>query len=104
MEEYSKTPRAIECPEPVEGMFFVYILLCKDKSFYCGSTSNVKNRLQEHSYGEAAFFTKIRRPVQLVYCEWYTSLVAARRREKQLKGWTRMKKLKLIYGTWKKMI
>jgi len=96
-------PAAVACPEPVEGMFFLYILLCRGGSFYCGSTNDIENRLKEHASGEAALWTRMRRPVRLVYYEKYASLVDARHREKQLKGWTREKKLNLVTGVWKKI-
>ena len=47
-------------------------------------------------------WTKIRRPVQLIYFETYDSLLAATRRELQVKGWVRSKKDTLIRGKWKK--
>ncbi len=101
MELDTEASRAVNCPEPVEGKYFVYILLCKDSSFYVGLTEDLANRLKEHATGEAALWTKMRRPVKLIYYETHLSLLSARRREKQLKGWTRLKKLKLIAGLWK---
>ena len=93
----------ITCPEYVEGQFYVYLLQCRDNSLYCGSTSNLKNRIGEHNSGEAAIWTKMRCPVRLVYFENHTSLISARKREKQIKGWTISKKLNLIKGIWKKI-
>jgi putative endonuclease len=97
----------VECPErpeEVEGQCFVYLLGCSDDSLYCGSTFDLKNRLKEHHSGEAAAWTRKRRPVQLVYYESHESLLEARRREKQLKGWRIQKKLNLINGIWTKKI
>jgi len=95
--------KEVECPEPVEGVFFVYLLVCSDGSIYCGSTKNVKNRLKEHNSGEGSCWTKNRLPVKLIYCEPSDSLVSARRREGQIKGWTVKKKLNLISGVWGKV-
>ncbi len=78
--------KEVECPELVEGKFFVYLLWCKDGSIYCGSTFNLKNRLKEHNSGEAALWTRMRRPVILAYYEIQDSLLLARRRELQIKG------------------
>lgn len=103
MEGLTSKLQEVECPEPVEGEFFTYLLLCGDKSFYSGATSDLKNRLREHRLGEAAVWTRQRQPVKLVYFEVYTSLVAARRREDQIKGWTRKKKMNLIMGKWKQV-
>ncbi|MFA5954745.1 MAG: GIY-YIG nuclease family protein [Patescibacteria group bacterium] len=93
----------VECPEPVEGQYFVYLLLCSDLTLYCGSTADLKNRIKEHNSGEAAVWTKSRRPVKLVYSESHDSLLSARQREKQIKGWTIIKKMNLINGSWKKL-
>ena len=98
-----KIPNEVECPELVEGQYYVYLLCCSDNSLYCGSTGNLKNRLNEHNAGEAAIWTKMRRPVKLLYVETHDSLLSARRREKQIKGWTITKKMNLITGVWKKI-
>jgi len=74
--------KEIECPELVEGQYYVYLLLCSDQSLYCGLICDLKNRFKEHNSGEAAVWTNKRRPVKLVYYEVYDSLLLARRREK----------------------
>jgi putative endonuclease len=90
----------VECPEPVEGHYYVYLLICSDQSLYCGSTGDLKNRLKEHNAGEAAVWTKMRRPVRVVYFEMHNALISARQREKQMKGWSISKKMNLIFGVW----
>lgn len=97
----------VECPERLSGVegeniFFVYILLCSDGSFYCGSTKELNNRIKEHNSGEASVWTKKRKPVKLVYYEIQESLRSARRRERQIKGWRVDKKINLIKGFFKK--
>ena len=62
----------------------------------------MKNRLKEHLSGEAALWTSKRLPVHLIYFESYTSLLDARRRERQVKGWVVKKKEHLIMGRWSK--
>lgn len=94
--------KKVECPEPVEGQFYFYILECSDNSFYCGSSSILAGRIEEHNSGKAAKWTSERRPLQLVYFEIHNSLVEARRRELQVKGWVRTKKENLILGKWNK--
>jgi putative endonuclease len=93
----------VEQPEPVEGEYKVYILQCSDESYYCGVTNNLSRRIKDHALGTAATWTAKRLPVKVVYQEVHQSLVEARRRENQIKGWTRIKKEKLIRGTWKKL-
>ena len=93
----------VECPELVEGQYYFYILECSDNSLYCGSSSILSGRIKEHESGKAAKWTKERRPLQLVYFETYGSLLNARRRELQVKGWVREKKENLILGQWGKI-
>ena len=78
-------------------MFYVYILECADKSFYAGCTNNLEKRIKQHNGSKrGAHYTKLRRPVTLRYSEEYQTLIEARRREAEIKGWRREKKMKLI--------
>ncbi len=79
-------------------MYFVYLLRCRDGSFYVGSTQDVDERLKVHQSGRGPAFTAQRLPVELVYRELFTTLPDAVRRERQLKGWSRAKKAALIAG------
>lgn len=80
-------------------MYFVYILKNHRNQIYIGSAANIELRLIRHSNGEGAEFTKRNKDFKLIYSESYPSLIAARRREKQIKGWRREKKENLIkYG------
>jgi putative endonuclease len=65
-------------------MPFTYILECRDKTLYTGSTHNLEKRIWEHEQGFAANYTKTRRPVRLIYCEEYEKITEAFNREKQL--------------------
>ncbi|KKP93636.1 MAG: Excinuclease ABC C subunit domain protein [Parcubacteria group bacterium GW2011_GWA1_36_12] len=76
--------------------YFVYILQCTDKSYYVGCTNNLEKRLKQHNNSKwGAHYTKIRRPVILKYSEEFETLLEARRREQEIKGWRREKKEKL---------
>jgi len=77
--------------------YFTYILECADKSLYVGSTNNLERRVKQHNESKwGAHYTKIRRPVALLYSEKFATLKEARRRENEIKGWRREKKIKLI--------
>jgi len=77
--------------------YFTYILECADKSFYVGCTNNLDKRLKEHNESKwGAHYTKLRRPAVLRYFEKFATLKEARRRETEIKGWRREKKLNLI--------
>lgn len=76
---------------------FVYILKCADKSLYVGCTNNLQKRVYAHNHLKSgAHYTKIRRPVALVYSEQFDTIGAARAREAEIKTWPREKKLILI--------
>ena len=77
--------------------FFVYIVECADKSYYVGCTNDLERRLKQHSESKwGAHYTKIRRPVTLKYSEQFSTLLDARHRETEIKGWRREKKEKLF--------
>jgi len=76
----------------------MYMLRCSDNTFYVGSTWDVERRLAQHEQGEAANYTRSRRPVALVYVEEYTRIDDAFRREKQVQNWSHAKRQALIDG------
>jgi|WetSurMetagenome_2_1015567.scaffolds.fasta_scaffold40550_1 putative endonuclease len=76
---------------------YVYILECADDSFYVGVTNDVGRRFIEHIRGiHDRAFTYERRPLKLVFCRQFTKPLEAIQYEKQVKGWTRSKKIALI--------
>ena len=77
---------------------YMYILLCSDGSYYTGSTTHLEVRLNQHHAGEGANHTKKRLPVKLLYYEEYSRIDEAFYREKQVQGWSRVKKEALIKG------
>jgi putative endonuclease len=77
--------------------FYVYMLLCADGSLYVGMTNSWRRRMIEHAQGlNPKCYTFMRRPLKLVYIQHFDYVHDAIRREKQLKGWSRKKKLALI--------
>ena len=78
------------------GSHFVYIVRCSDNSLYTGYTNNIEARINKHNAGKGAKYTKIRRPVVLVYQEMYETKSEALRREYEIKTFTRQRKLNLI--------
>lgn len=77
--------------------FYIYIVECNDKSYYCGVTNSVEKRIWEHNNDlDDKHYTFKRRPVILKYVESYKDVNDAITREKQLKRWSRKKKEALI--------
>ncbi|MBF0216106.1 MAG: GIY-YIG nuclease family protein [Candidatus Omnitrophica bacterium] len=77
-------------------MWHVYILECKDKTLYVGVTTNLTERLERHNKGKASKYTRGRTPVKMIHTEEHPDKTSALKREHELKGWTREKKLTLI--------
>jgi putative endonuclease len=81
----------------MKGFYYVYILLCKDKTYYTGVTNNIERRLLEHNSGMSEdSYTQMRRPVELKYYQLFNSIEEAIRWEKKIKKWSQRKKEALI--------
>ena len=80
-------------------MPYVYIVECADGTFYTGWAVDVSRRVKMHNAGRGARYTRIHRPVKLVYAEELPTRTAAMQREAQIKKWPREKKKKLICPT-----
>jgi putative endonuclease len=80
------------------SQWFVYILKCGDNTLYCGSTVDVERRVIEHNTDDVkgAKYTRVRRPVKMVYSEKCDDRSAAGQREWAIKQLTRKVKLELI--------
>jgi putative endonuclease len=77
--------------------YYTYVLECADKTLYVGYTTDIEKRLVAHNtLKTGAHYTKIRRPVQLVYSEEFNTLSEALKREHEIKSWSRQKKIDLI--------
>ena len=78
---------------------YIYILTNKNKTvLYIGVTSDLRNRIYQHTCGLGSVFTSRYKLTMLVYFEVYESIVLAIQREKSLKGKTRKKKEDLIFS------
>jgi len=88
----------------MDWVAFVYMLRCRDGKYYVGSARGdwnaLERRVSEHNAGVYDGFTKVRRPVELVYHQEFQRIVDAIAAERQLKGWGRAKKEALIRGDW----
>lgn len=77
--------------------YYVYFLECSDRSYYCGITKDLENRVDEHNNSiVGAKYTRSRRPVRLVYSESHKTKSEALKREAALKKLSRKQKERVI--------
>ncbi len=78
-------------------MYFVYILECSDSTFYTGITTNLDRRIKEHNNSKlGAKYTKMRRPVKLIYSKQFDNRSEASIEESRIKKLNRLEKLNFI--------
>lgn len=76
--------------------WYLYMVMCADGSLYTGITTDLERRVQQHTTGSGAKYTKMKRPVTLVYSEVHPDRSAASKREYEIKQLTRQQKLQLV--------
>ncbi len=78
---------------------WLYILRCSDGSYYVGtSRTSLEIRIAQHNDGTFQGYTASRRPVELVFAQWFDRITDAIENERRLKRWSRAKKEALIRG------
>ena len=85
--------------KPIErnSKFYVYIIQCKDGTFYTGYTNNLERRLAQHNSGKGgAKYTSWKGFEKLVYCKEYKYYKSALNAEREIKTYTRKEKEELI--------
>jgi len=84
--------------------FWIYILRCRDGSYYTGHTDDLERRLAQHESGEIPdCYTFSRRPAQFVFSQSFTTREEALAAERQIKGWSRKKKEAMMRGDWEEV-
>jgi len=80
-----------------EGQYWVYMVECRDGSYYTGYTNNVEKRIAEHNgTSRGAKYLMGKGPVTLVYAKEYKYYKNAVKREREIKTLTRAEKQDLI--------
>ena len=80
----------------IMSSWFVYIIECRDKSYYTGITTDLDRRVFEHNNKIGAKSIRGKLPVKLVFSEPASSQTDAAKREKAIKGWSHLKKKELV--------
>jgi putative endonuclease len=77
-------------------VYYVYIMASRSRVLYTGVTNDLARRVHEHRCSLIPGFTSIHRITRLVHFEEFTDVRDAIAREKQVKGWVRARKIRLI--------
>ena len=75
---------------------YFYLARCSDGSLYAGTCIDLAAREETHNAGHGAKYTRSRRPVRVVYSESFKTLGDARRREAEVKRWSKQAKERLV--------
>ncbi len=76
--------------------FFCYMVECADGTYYTGWSTDPERRAKMHNAGKGAKYTKMRRPVKLIYVEELPDKSSALKRERAIKRLSRKQKEKLL--------
>jgi putative endonuclease len=79
-----------------DQMYYTYIVASRSHNFYVGMTSDIEGRVWQHKNGVFEGYSKKYNCNRLVWFERFPFVQDAIAREKQLKGWSRVKKIALI--------
>src|ERR1700692_4997975 len=78
---------------------WLYILRCADGSYYVGITRNsLEIRVAQHNAETVEGYTAARRPVELIFSQWFDRITDAIESERKLKKWSRAKKEAFVRG------
>ncbi len=76
---------------------YLYILKCADGSYYAGTArATLEQRVAEHNAGHYDGYTATRRPVTLLFSQWFGRIADAIAAERQIKGWSRARALRAL--------
>ncbi|GBE06013.1 GIY-YIG nuclease superfamily protein [bacterium BMS3Abin10] len=81
-----------------KAVFYVYIVKCKNGTYYAGYTNDLENRIKLHNKGNGAKYLKGKLPVQLVYAKeykYYKNVLRAERKIKQLRRWQKQELIRV---------
>lgn len=78
------------------NMYFTYMLLTENNTYYCGYTDNVEKRFKAHLSGKGAKYTRANKPVKIVYQRAFQTKSEALKEERRIKKLSHYQKLELI--------
>jgi len=80
----------------MNSKYYAYLARCSDNSLYAGYTNNIASREKAHNEGDGARYTRMRRPVRIIYYEEFVNRSDAMKREALFKRLKKSEKENLI--------
>lgn len=77
-------------------MYYLYLIECEDESIYTGITTDLERRFKEHKSGKGGRYTRSHLVKEIIYTEEFKTKSEALKREMEIKGWDRKKKIELV--------
>lgn len=96
LEKASAYCKGIKIKKKPAEKWWVYMVRCKNRAIYTGIAKDVAKRVAHHNSGKGAKYTRANGPVELVYCEEARDVGYALKRERQIKGFSKVKKEQMI--------
>jgi putative endonuclease len=81
--------------------YFVYLILTKDNTLYCGYTNNLQKRFEAHLAGKGAKYTRMHKPLKIIYSKEYPTKEEAMQEEYRIKQLSRKEKEEFLKNTCK---
>lgn len=79
-----------------ERIFYTYLLLTENNTYYCGYTDNIEKRYKKHLEGTGAKYTKANKPVKIAYLKSFNTKSDAMKEEYRIKHLSRADKDNLV--------
>lgn len=76
--------------------YYVYVILTKDNTLYCGYTDDVEKRFEAHVSGKGAKYTRSHKPEKIIYTACFDTKEEAMAAEREFKALSREQKLEFI--------
>lgn len=80
----------------MEKKYYTYVLLTEENTLYCGYTTDVQKRFEEHKAGAGAKYTRSHKPVKIIYSACFETKSEALKEEYRIKHLTRKQKIEFI--------
>ena len=80
----------------MDKKYYTYVILTKDNTLYCGYTDDVEKRFESHLSGKGAKYTRLHKPLKIIYTACFDTKSEAMKEERRIKKMNRTKKIEYL--------